>query len=330
MSVSGRDAARSVVAAAMLSLLVFATLVEYAPDSTPYSPNNYGWNGTEQIVSAYHVTFADSLSSLPGGRAVLVELQPTDAYTGSDAREVATFVSGGGTLLVAGSSGFANGLLAALGTGIAIESGVVVNDAVYNWRAQGFPLALVIPGRAASFQFLQGVKELALNEPSPLDLAATDGKSLAVTSPLGFEVPRSAGAAAQPSVSGQFVVAAAERMGNGTVVVVGDPSLLTNSGIVGADDARLLGNLFNNSTVVVDASHWKAGPFAGSTAELRGTIGGLYGVASGTPARYVVAALSVAVGAALVPEAWGRGGETPKAEPSSTTFNSAAPRRMEK
>ncbi len=339
MNVGRRNFARTLAAAGIVAFLAFLLLVAYAPDAVPYSPNNYGWNGIEGVSSAYNVVFASSLASLPSGRTVLVELQPTTSFSPNDVKAVARYVSGGGTLLVADSSGDANGLLQGLGTGITIEDQLAVNDPIYNWKAPQLPVALAIPGKASSFPFMKGVQEIALNEPSPLGLSLTENSTIAITSPMSFDVNRTAEqtalaalGAAPPDVStGQFAIAAADRMGSGTIVVVGDSQLLTNSGWNVADNRVLLNNLFANSTVVIDASHWTTSPLTSSTAQLKGHLSQAYQTASASPMRYILTAGFVAVSIALVPEDEKRQMEEPaKIEEGSTSFNREAMDRVRK
>ncbi len=339
MNVSRRNFARSAVAAGAFAFLAFVLLVAYAPDAVPYSPNNYGWDGIEGVSSAYSVTFVNSLSSLPSGRTVLVEVQPTTSFSPDDIKAVARYVSSGGTLLVADSSGFANGLLQGLGTGIVIEDQLAVNDPIYNWKAQELPIALVVPGEAAAFPFLRGVQEIALNEPSPLGLGLTAEGVVAVTSPISLDVNRTAEqsvlpalGAAPPTISqGQFVIAAAEKMGNGTIVVIGDSQFLTNSGWNVANNRLMLNNLFGNSTVVIDASHWTTSPLTSSTAQLKGLFAQVYEGVSGSPARYILTAGLIAAGIALVPDFGEKRTKRPrKTEESLTSFNSEVLDRVKK
>src|ERR1700726_299034 len=44
---------RSIVGSLVLSFLLFLLLIAYAPDSVAFSPNNYGWNGLQDVYSAY-------------------------------------------------------------------------------------------------------------------------------------------------------------------------------------------------------------------------------------------------------------------------------------
>jgi len=119
MNVGRSNSARGMLAAVVLAVIAFVLLVQYAPDSVAFSPNNYGWNGLQEVSSAYNVNFTTSLSSLPA-KSVLAILQPSVNFSSADASSVRSFLIGGGTVLVADKSGVANSLLQGIGSGIVI------------------------------------------------------------------------------------------------------------------------------------------------------------------------------------------------------------------
>lgn len=297
MTVGRADSARSVAGAVVVGLLMFVVLVLYAPDSVAFSPNNYGWNGIEGISSAYRVSFASSLSSVPPG-AVLVIMQPSINFSKADVEAVGAILAGGGTVVVADKSGVANSLLTGLGSGITIESGYSIDDPLFNWRTSTLPTALLTPGAASLFPFASGVSGIALNQPSPLLLRGENDSSVAVTSQFSYDVARPN---SSQVAKGPFVVAAAERMGKGTLLVVSDSQFLLNSEWTIADNRALIGNLFAGSSVYIDASHWTASPLASSTAQLKGGFRAAYAAVAAGPDRYLFAGASVVVALALVP-----------------------------
>ena len=292
MEVTNRNAARGLVAALLLAVLAFVLLVQYAPDSVAFSPNNYGWNGLQGVASAYSVNFTTSLAGLPA-KGVLAVLQPSTGYSPADADSVRSFLLGGGTVLVADKSGVANSLLQGIGSGIGIEGQYSISDPVYNWKAKSVPTALVLPGTAAADPFVANVTGLALDEPSPLELGGKGALQVAVTSQFSDT---------QGGVRGPFVVVASEKVGPGTLIVVGDSQFLLNSGWTMAQNKVLLGNLFANKDVFIDASHWMASPLTSSTAQVKAGLRQAYAIASSDPLRYVLAALMAGGALLLVPK----------------------------
>ena len=288
MNVGRANAARALFGAALLGLLAFVLLIQYAPDSVAFSPNNYGWNGLQGVASAYGLNYTTGLSSLPP-RGVLVISQPSINYSATDATAVKSFLAGGGTVLVADKSGVANSLLSKIGAGISIESQYSISDRTYNWKSSSVPTALVLPGVKPQFAFLGNVTGIALNKPAPL-LVSTKATPLAVTSQ--FSVSTASG-----TPKGPFTVMAAEKFGKGTLLVVGDSQFLLNSEWTLANNRILIGNVFSGAGVYVDSSHWGGS----SIAQLKSGLGQFYSLISSSPLRYVVTLFLVGLALALVP-----------------------------
>ena len=290
MNVGRRNAARGVLAATILAVLAFIVLVQYAPDSVAFSPNNYGWNGLQGIASAYNVNFTTSLSSLPT-KAVLAILQPSVNFSSADANSVKDFLLGGGTVLVADKSGMANSLLRGIGSAITIESQFSITDPVYNWKASTVPTALVLPAMHASY--LANVSGIALDQPSPLALTSPAASELAITSQFSET---------QAGVKGPFVVMANEMIGKGALIVIGDSQFLLNSEWTIADNKVLIGNMFANTSVFIDASHWMSSPLTSSTAQVKAGLRQAFATISSVPLRYAFVLLMVGVALVLVPQ----------------------------
>ena len=293
MNVERGNAARGVLAAVLLGLMAFVLLVQYAPDSVAFSPNNYGWNGLEGVASTFRVNFTTSLSAVPP-RSVLVIAQPSMNFSGADAEAVRTLLLGGGTVLVADKSGVADSLLGRIGSAITVQSRYTISDRTYNWKSSAVPTALVLPGAKPEFGFLANVTGIALNKPSPLLISGGRAAGVAITSQ--FSTYSSPGGTAP---RGPFVVMAAQKFGGGTLIVVGDPQFLLNSEWTTANNRVLIGNLFANRTVYIDASHWGAS----SIAQLKSEFGQAYALVSGVPLRYVMVLFVVGLALALVPTA---------------------------
>jgi hypothetical protein len=289
MKVGRWNTLRALALAVIVGVLTFMVLAEYAPDSVAFSPNNYGWNGLHDVASTFNVNFTTNLSSLPL-RGMLVVTQPSINFSGSDVAVVRSFLGRGGTVLVADRSGVANSLLFGLGSAMAIRNQFSISDSTYNWKAKNVPTALVLPGPRVQFGFLKNVTGIALDEPSPLEVSpgATE---------LAFTSQFSTASSNDSTVKGPLAVLAAQRFGNGTLIVIGDSQFLLNSDWTLADNRVLIGNLFENNNVFIDASHWGVS----SIAQLKADFNQFYVAVSGGPLRYIATALFIGLGLALVP-----------------------------
>src|SRR5271154_4839308 len=245
--------ARSAIGSAILGVLLVMALANFAPDASPYSPNNYGWNGVRDLTSHYPVEFINSLGGLRTQDSVLLIMQPVSFFTQNEVQEVYKFTHDGGIAVVAGYSAPSNSLLQAMGTGIAIQGQYEIRDATYNWKGQTLPVVLVNQSATRAFGFLGGLKGIAMDQPSPLAISAdSHAYPAALSSPLSFETGRSSSLVdipvigSSPSVvaRGPFVVAAAESIGSGAIVVLGDSQFFTNALWNIADNGALMANLF--------------------------------------------------------------------------------------
>ena len=313
MKVRNLNAARGLVTAVLLAVLAFVLLVQYAPDSVAFSPNNYGWNGLQGVASAYDVNFTLSLSNIPA-KGTLVVLQPSINYSAADANSIRSFLLTGGTVLVADKSGVANSLLRGIGSSITIEQQFSISDPVYNWKAKSVPTALVLPGSVADAPYVANTSGLALNQPSPIASGGSGVLQLAVTSQFSET---------QTGSKGPFIVVASEKIGAGTLIVVGDSQFLLNSEWTIDDNKILIGNLFANGNVFIDTSHWSASPLTSSTAQVKAGLREAYDAIAAFPARYAFTFGLVLLTLVLVPAEGHDRPDTPPEEghPSATHFN---------
>ena len=292
---------RPIAGGVVIGLILFVALVSLAPDAVAFSPNNYGWNGIHDVSSKYSIQPIGSISEIKLGqdKNVLLVMQPVTQFSTEYADSAAAFVKKGGTLVIADSEGTSNSLLAAMNVSIRVETQYALYDPIYNWKAQSLPTALVLDSAQAFGTLFSGVKGIALNSPSPL--LVSGASKIAITSASSFEVSRSSsnllGGNPAPIAKGPFVVAAAEKIGRGTVLVIGSSAFFTNPVAGIADNGALVSDLLSNASVYVDVSHWPVNT-AGS---LKALIASVYSRLSQYPLNYLLTLLFVGVSLVLLP-----------------------------
>jgi len=177
-------------------------------------------------------------------QAALVLLAPSVAATPQEQAWLRAFVSGGGTLLLAGEAGPANSYL----EGVAASR---FGPRVLDFRFEGSPAHPVMD--APTFN----ASSVTLDHPSSI-LAAPGAEVLAATSATSFLDP-GRGRPAPTSALASFPWLARERVGAGEVILVGDAPLLANAwkGTPGADVVRdgLARLVASRGTVRVDEAH---------------------------------------------------------------------------
>ncbi len=266
----------AIVALAFATVLLLVSATAPAISSTAdFSIFNSGWNGTSDLaVTTYKMgkfspTFEvkstgtdlqvaqislDRLDLDPIGSA-LVEIGPTAAFSDSDGAIVGEFVRAGGVLLLADDFGTGNSLLQKMGASSRI-SGKLVMDLAFDKKPQ-FPVAFDIRPSPLT----TNVTSILLNYPSSIVLNSSNAATpLAFTSIASWLDTDGNGERGLSEPTGPFPILAEERMGNGTIVLLSDPSLLINGMGKHLDNTILKDDLITalclgRSSVFFDESH---------------------------------------------------------------------------
>jgi hypothetical protein len=240
------------VCALGLSLLVVATT-----SAVGFSPYNANWDGTgefrELAESRGELTVAtdvDQYKRLDPAATTAFVFAPDREYATADGETVREFVEGGGTLVVADNYGSAgNALLAEVGATARFD-GRILRDEANNFRSPSLPTVTDI----SSHQLVDGVETLTLNYGTAVEPGAAT--PLANSSELSYLAVNDTMTSVQSSNLQQYPVATVEPVGEGQVIVIGDPSLFINSMIDESDNRRFATTLLDQRTrSVFDQSH---------------------------------------------------------------------------
>lgn len=257
--------ALSVVA---IALLVAALVVPVIGVRAPYSPYNPGADGVssfaiglhgrsiftpalrleEGAASIYAVSFSEFA---PAQQGALLVVEPRSEATEAERAWLRTFVDGGGTLIVAARGTLANSFLGAVSETRLVEEAVL--DPSYS-RAPAFPV--VRPAGADGL--LAQVSRLVLNNPGAV-APSPNATVLSTTSAHAFLDGDGDGWPSPDEPRGPFPWLVHERLGQGELLVLADPNLLTNGmrdvGDAAAFAANLAQFLETRGHVLIDESH---------------------------------------------------------------------------
>jgi hypothetical protein len=168
----------------------------------------------EQFLS----TIIGSLTTLPtdeAGSSVLLIMGPSRSYGGQELDTLETFVSSGGTIVIADDFGTGNEVL----DGVGIEerfAGTLLRDLVYE-DASSLPLA-----------YAGATNVLYLNNATAILNAST---TILTSSPLSFLDEDENAARDGDEALQSHTIAAKTHVGEGVVYLISDPSILTNDGL---------------------------------------------------------------------------------------------------
>jgi len=254
------------VAIVLLSITMLVPAVSTTED---FSIFNSGWNGTSELaISTYKagrfapsfVTKAtgtdmevvqlgfDEIALDPAASALIV-IGPTLGFSESDGRIVGDFVRNGGVLLLADDFGTGNELLERIGSTSRI-SGTLVMDLAYDKKPE-FSVCFDLRNDPLT----RNVSSLLLNYPSSIEMNHTTTQPIAYSSIASWQDVNGNNERDLEEPAGPFVIIARERLGNGTVIVVSDPSVLING------MARYLNNSAFDENVVAEVSTGRSSVF---------------------------------------------------------------------
>jgi len=210
-----------------IALLLASSLIllfHLSTTNDEFSRYNVGWNGTSSFFSTldrHTTTDVIDPSGLAGyDNATLVIIAPDYEMTPAEGALYRDYVLRGNTLLLADDSGSGNTLLRSLGSTIVIRQGNLTSvDQAYT----DAHLIVVTPVRVARF-FPMG-SSLVLNRAATL----TGGEPLLTTTIFSrMDENPDKEQRSVAGVWGRYTVMAEEKIGNGTVYVLSDPSIFIN------------------------------------------------------------------------------------------------------
>ncbi|HDP96236.1 MAG TPA: DUF4350 domain-containing protein [Euryarchaeota archaeon] len=227
------------VAIALLGLCMVAPVIS---TTTDFSIFNSGWNGTSRLaVSTYTAgKFAPSFVvqstgtdlevvqmelteiELDPSTAALVIIGPTEEYTLAEGEYVGDFVRAGGILLLADDFGTGNTLLEHMGAACRFSNRLAI-DLAFQKSAE-FSVCFDLEEDPMT----SNVTSLLLNYPSTVSLNPSVADGIAWTSVASWMDEDGDRMQDWGEPRGPFCILARESMGDGTLILLSDPSVLIN------------------------------------------------------------------------------------------------------
>ena len=212
---------------AMLLLLV-------TPPVEDFSLESERWTGLKDVSSVLDVVEEWEVAALedePVDTTLLVV--PRKPFHAEEVSQIGSFVGRGGNLVIVDDFGYGNQLLKGLGLDTIIAGGVLV-DPINCIKNESMPLVAASPPGHGD-----GSLVLALNHASWL-VAGQDAAPWAMSSHFSFGDVNGNGLRDREESAGPLPVGATCVLGEGTVHVVSDSSILINAMVNEADNAAVL------------------------------------------------------------------------------------------
>lgn len=230
--------------------------------SATFGAYNTAWDGGSEIRTAAstagaETTVAQNVSAYTGveaNRTLAVILSPTESYDG-DTEEIQRFIDTGGTLLLAEDYGpGGNELLEALNAEARV-AGTPLRDEQRAGPSPAFPRAASVTNHT----YTDGVDSIMLNHGTAIEprnattLFASSSFSYLDTTP-NEQLDSAETLSSRPVVT-------IESIGDGTLIVVSDPSIFINAMVDRADNRAFLTAVVTaHEHVLLDVSHTEALP----------------------------------------------------------------------
>lgn len=254
----GKLSVPRVVLVLLTVAVVVVPVVAASSSAVSFSLFNRGWDGSSELravadETGTRVVVARETTAYRETRpreTVAFVLSPESSYGSREAARVTEFVRQGGTLVVADDVGpHGNDLLRALGASARID-GRPLRDPRSNYRSAALPVATGVANRSLT----AGVESLTLNYGTAVEPG--NATTLVNSSEYAYLDADRDGELGPNESLARHPVATVESVGQGRVVVVGDPSAFVNAMLDRAGNRRFARNLLaRHSTLLLDYSN---------------------------------------------------------------------------
>jgi len=236
-----------------IALVIILTVVMWlSPTNDDFRTDNPSWNGAKSVSSSYPVSPLESLSNLPpspkGSTLILI---PYLQSSSTELEALNSFITQGGTLILADDYGYGNQVLEYLGLK-ARFSGQPLLDPLANYKNKWFPR--ISPLQSGSLT--NNIESLVFNHATCLtDVEATD--VLAQSSSFSFLDLNGNQVWEEDEPTGPLPVISQHNLGSGQIILIADPSIFINSMETLESNYNFIQNIaaITTSNLLIDQSH---------------------------------------------------------------------------
>ncbi len=230
---------------------IMAVVIWFYPSRDDFRATNPFWNGTGDMAAGSGMTPLESLSGLsdlPPDAALITV--PFFRLSGAELEEVAGFIARGGTFIIADDYGYGDQVTEYLGLAGRF-AGLPLLDPLVNYKNRWFPR---ITHLTESY-LTEDVEALVFNHGTALS-GIEAGETIARSSAFSFLDTNGDQERQESEAAGTMPVISRHRVGEGTVILVADPSLFINSMETVGDNASFIRNITSAaSAVYFDQDH---------------------------------------------------------------------------
>lgn len=243
------DSSRAVGVSVGLILIIAAVIlfIHLTTTDTEFSRYNQQWNGTSTFFHELEgrggqmIEDPKELRTKKG--STLLVIAPGRRPSSEEGDAYRAFLASGNTMIVADDFGSGNELLQVIGSSIRFERGNLLS------LGREFDVASAPIGYPTSDDGLvTGLSKIVFNHP----VAVSGGTPLVNTTYLSWIDKDGNGLINRSELLNRYTLVAGERLGDGTLVVIGDASLFINAmqSLPDCDNSRFLERLMEENSLV--------------------------------------------------------------------------------
>jgi hypothetical protein len=242
-----------------LPVILILSIANYWPIQEIYHPLNTEWNGCSNVANTtQNISLLYSYNESIPRQSILGIIGPNVEFSKKETSEVKSYLEAGGIVLLADDFGIGNSLLEALNVN-AKFSRKPLADMLYYDKQPSFPLIMnFLPS-----PLTVNITVIVLNHPSYIETEnSSDVITLASSSLFSFSDLNKNNLPDPDEELTSYPVIVHIKVGEGSLILVSDPSMFTNEMIVLYDNMQLIRNLLKmgRDSLVLDVTHLRKAP----------------------------------------------------------------------
>lgn len=250
----------------LVIVLLLSAIIGFYPPTGDFRVDNPFWNGLQTLGNQANVTSLNSLNDLPTtAKGTSLIIVPYTQFSQVELSQIKDYVSGGGTLMLLDDYGYGNQVLDNLGLTMQF-SGKPLLDPLFDYQNKQLPKITDF----STTPINTNVSSIVFNHATSIE--ATDATVAAYSSSFSFSDKNNNQAWDENEPTGPLPVIAYQKVGQGYVVAVADPSVLINSMITLDDNLQFINSASSiqgtSPQLYVDQTHLPNTPLDEAKASL--------------------------------------------------------------
>jgi len=238
-----------------IGLLTFMVIIVLYPTVTDFSIYNPGWNGYSSLkekLNAITVTecFEKTLDSIANKEETALIMVAYKPYNKSELETIRDYLLYGGTLILMDDYGYGNMVLSYLNVPLAIANSSPLLDPFENFKNKRFPKAEIVG--EGKYIILNHASAIIVEEKA---VSENIVNIIACSSPFAYLDLNGNEIWDEGEPKGPLPVAVSLKYGEGTLIVISDPSIVINSMLNFENNLEFIENIVKNKKVFIDQTH---------------------------------------------------------------------------